>query len=149
MGCKGNKPCGGAARNLQDIADFLADEAELRSGKRPESQGLEFRFGPGFLEHPITKQLTLPSNPKFRQIFLHGVRIGYVHSVKPGGKISLLRPWPGPQIEALREAILEELAVQGFDVDADRKFWAPKHEGLLTGDAEQPEEEEPSPLILT
>ena len=137
MCCNGNE--------LAEVAEELAATREPPMDATAQKP-LELRYGPSFRKHPLTGEMTVPAFPQKRQIFVRGMRIGYV-TVTPGGPISLLRPWDTGQLEIIRLAVLEELALSGFDVQQPRKFTCPKYAGLLNPDAED-ESDEPSPIII-
>jgi hypothetical protein len=129
---------------LQPIIEELAATRTAPEGEPKE--GLSLQPGPAFVKNPITGKSDVPLLPHVRQIFVKGMRIGYV-TTSPGGPISLLRPWLPPQLEIIRAAVLEELALNGFDLEEPRRFHAPRFDGLLADDDEDDDTGD-SPIIL-
>lgn len=129
---------------LEAVAEVLA-ETRAAPVEGDAAKPLEFRYGPAFVKNPLTGALDIPVVKHLRQIFVKGMRIGYVN-VNPGGPISLLRPWESGQIDVIREAVLEELAISNFDVETPRKFNVPQHDGLL--DLEKDDEPAESTIII-
>lgn len=112
-----------------------------------QKKGLSLEPGPAFIENPITKKKDLPLIRHLRQIMIDGMRIGYV-TLTPGGAINLHRTWEPAQLEAIQAAVMEELALGGFDVLTPRRVSAPRSDGLVSEEADEDEGEETSRIIL-
>ena len=105
---------------------------EIR-GLAPDSSAMGFALvpGPAFVENPITHKFDLPKLPYLLQIMIDGTRVGYVNT-KPGAAIMLLKFWPEQQKEAIVQAVLEELALHGKNIDRPRRVTMPRSpDGLV------------------
>lgn len=127
MGCNS---CG----VLDSIKKAIGFNAE--SGVSKSATGIDLLPCPPFVANPITGKNDLSTIPFFKQVFLHGVRIGYVNT-NPGKLISLIHYWDQTQIEVIRLAILAELHEKNYDVTKARKFWAPRQGGLIPGQEDE------------
>lgn len=110
-------------------------------------KGLSLEPGPAFIKNPISGKNDLPLMRHLRQIMIDGMRVGYV-TLTPGGAITLLRTWAPAQLEAIQAAVMEELALGGFDVAMPRKLSAPRSDGLVSEAADEDHDEETSTIIL-